>query len=290
MYLVQVYPAWSTVLRNHSHVFNTFFPVCTMTIACRVGRVLFFWGEIIRGTRYSSVPQGLARCLLSDISKHRKFRLNTRKNFFPLRVTEHWNRLPREVVESPSLEIFKTHLDKILCNLLWVTLLQQGRWTRWSTEVPSSPYYSVILWFCDFPGYSGNCVFPCLKCLLAGFIAEHQKIPLFLGEILPSLLTVFWGAGAPAVPAVSARGCCSAVMPSVRRQCACSHQTAAKCRGWGRMTLTGGFFLIAGLYRNKQTQNSSFPLCLSPFWLAHVLWKVKCLLEAVCFSWWSISR
>ena len=41
-----------------------------------------------------------------------------RKNFFPLRVTEHWNRLHREVVESPSLEIFKTHLDKVLCSLL----------------------------------------------------------------------------------------------------------------------------------------------------------------------------
>jgi len=27
--------------------------------------------------------------------KHRKFRLNMRKNFFPLRVMEHWNRLPR---------------------------------------------------------------------------------------------------------------------------------------------------------------------------------------------------
>ena len=50
--------------------------------------------------------------------KHRKFHLNVRKNFFPLRVTEHWNRLPREAVESPSLEIFKTHLDKILCSLL----------------------------------------------------------------------------------------------------------------------------------------------------------------------------
>jgi len=50
--------------------------------------------------------------------KHRKFCLNMRKNFFPLRVTEQWNRLPREVVESSSLEIFKTHLDKVLCSLL----------------------------------------------------------------------------------------------------------------------------------------------------------------------------
>jgi len=41
-----------------------------------------------------------------------------RKNLFTLRVTEHWNRLPREVVVSPSLEIFKTHLDEVLCNLL----------------------------------------------------------------------------------------------------------------------------------------------------------------------------
>jgi len=50
--------------------------------------------------------------------KHRKFRLNMRKSFFTLRVMEHWNRLPREVVESPSLEIFKTRLDKLLYNLL----------------------------------------------------------------------------------------------------------------------------------------------------------------------------
>jgi len=50
--------------------------------------------------------------------KLRKFHFNMRKNFFPLRVTEHWNRLPKEVVESPSLEIFKTRLDKALCSLL----------------------------------------------------------------------------------------------------------------------------------------------------------------------------
>ncbi|KFV88847.1 hypothetical protein N308_13785, partial [Struthio camelus australis] len=50
--------------------------------------------------------------------KHRKFHLNMRKNFFTVRVTEHWNRLPREAVESPSLEIFKTRLDAILGNVL----------------------------------------------------------------------------------------------------------------------------------------------------------------------------
>ena len=58
--------------------------------------------------------------------KQRKFHLNMRKNFFTLRVTEHWTRLPREVVDSPSLEILKTHLDAVLCSLLWVTLLRQG--------------------------------------------------------------------------------------------------------------------------------------------------------------------
>jgi len=40
-----------------------------------------------------------------------------RKNFFPLRVTDYWNRLPREVVESPSLEIFKTRLEEVLYSL-----------------------------------------------------------------------------------------------------------------------------------------------------------------------------
>jgi len=50
--------------------------------------------------------------------KHRKFRLNMRKNNFTLKVTEHWNRVLREVVESPSLETFKTHMDAVLRSLL----------------------------------------------------------------------------------------------------------------------------------------------------------------------------
>ena len=48
--------------------------------------------------------------------EHRQLHSNVLKNFM-VRVTEHWNRLPREVVQSLSMEIFKTHLDTYLCDL-----------------------------------------------------------------------------------------------------------------------------------------------------------------------------
>lgn len=63
------------------------------------------------------------RCKL----EHRSFQEG--KNLYTVRVTEHWNRLPRELVGSPSLDPFKTCLDAFLCDLIWVFLLQQGPWT-----------------------------------------------------------------------------------------------------------------------------------------------------------------
>ncbi|KFV06396.1 hypothetical protein N340_13199, partial [Tauraco erythrolophus] len=50
--------------------------------------------------------------------KEGRFRLDIRKKFFPLRVVRHWNRLPREVVDAPSLEVFKARLDEALGNLV----------------------------------------------------------------------------------------------------------------------------------------------------------------------------
>ncbi|KFZ51232.1 hypothetical protein N321_07886, partial [Antrostomus carolinensis] len=47
-----------------------------------------------------------------------RFRLHMRRKFFTQRVVMHWNRLPREAVDAPSLEAFKARLDRALGSLI----------------------------------------------------------------------------------------------------------------------------------------------------------------------------
>ncbi|KFV11992.1 hypothetical protein N340_10414, partial [Tauraco erythrolophus] len=50
--------------------------------------------------------------------KEGRFILDIRKKFFTQRVVRHWNRLPREVVDAPSLEVFKARSDEALGKLV----------------------------------------------------------------------------------------------------------------------------------------------------------------------------
>ncbi|GAB0201919.1 integrator complex subunit 1 [Grus japonensis] len=65
--------------------------------------------------------------------------LREEEKLLPSAVTEHWDRLPRELVGSPSPERFQTRLDVILCDLLWVILL-------WVIPLWVIPLWVIPLW------------------------------------------------------------------------------------------------------------------------------------------------
>ena len=49
----------------------------------------------------------------------RRFRLDIRRKLFTPGVVMHWNRLPKEVMDAPSLKAFKARLDVALGSLVW---------------------------------------------------------------------------------------------------------------------------------------------------------------------------
>ena len=73
--------------------------------------------------------------------------MDMRRKFFTQRLVMHWNRLPKEVVDAPSLQAFKARLDVALVSLVcWLVTLQiAGGWNSMIFEVPSNPSHSVIL-------------------------------------------------------------------------------------------------------------------------------------------------
>jgi len=50
--------------------------------------------------------------------KEGSFRLDIRKKFCTIRVVRHWHRLPRDMVDAPSLEASEVRLDVTLSNLM----------------------------------------------------------------------------------------------------------------------------------------------------------------------------
>ncbi|KFQ79530.1 hypothetical protein N335_14494, partial [Phaethon lepturus] len=50
--------------------------------------------------------------------KEGRCQLDLRKKFFPMTLMSHWHRLPREVVDAPSLATFQVRLDRALSNLI----------------------------------------------------------------------------------------------------------------------------------------------------------------------------
>ena len=76
-----------------------------------------------------------------------RFRLDIRRKFFTQRVVTHWNRLPKEAVDAPSLQALKARLDVALGSLgCWlVTLHVAGGWNWMSIVVLLNPGYSMSL-------------------------------------------------------------------------------------------------------------------------------------------------
>jgi len=79
--------------------------------------------------------------------RQRRFRLDIRRRFFTQRVVKHWNRLPKEAVDAPSMEAFKARLDVALGSLVCclATLHVAGGWNWMSIVVLFNPGHSMIL-------------------------------------------------------------------------------------------------------------------------------------------------
>jgi len=82
------------------------------------------------------------------ILRQGRFRLDIRKKFFTQRVVMHWNRLPKEAVDAPSLEAFKARLAVALGSLVcWLATLHVAGGLKLNDHEPRPFCDSTIQWF-----------------------------------------------------------------------------------------------------------------------------------------------
>ena len=82
----------------------------------------------------------------TDKFKYEKLRLDLRKKNFHLRMAEYWSRLPKAIVDSPSLEILETQLEKAPSNLIQLALLWAGGWDQTASQGPSNLRAPMTPW------------------------------------------------------------------------------------------------------------------------------------------------
>ncbi|KFQ11007.1 hypothetical protein N329_00855, partial [Haliaeetus albicilla] len=89
------------------------------------------WGDLIAAFQYlkgacRKAGEGLFTRACSDRTrgnggfklKEGRFRLDVRQMFFTMGMVRHWNRLPREAVDAPSLAVFKARMNGAWSNLV----------------------------------------------------------------------------------------------------------------------------------------------------------------------------